>query len=276
MDGLEIIAYANTNGFTLELSPISKTQVEQLAFLLELTRNNLSITNAITYARCFLKERSPYFLVKTLALTEDGTCSPIRPQISRIGSELHVTLDCGEESADYARVLLNFEKYVNAAIYDTTSHSKQAQTNVVYSNHASLGYTPFWGDVWYYVRLEPTQLTSLQIGNMINARLNFYRFSEGSPSIVKKRMVTQWCSFTTLWNNKLDGITVTDGDILPSTDDFISFDFTKEAEEIHRKCPDEDYGNLIVPSRSEQNASVTICTADNTNHPVFVEVTYSV
>ena len=270
----QIYAYNNTNGFNLEFKGFSFNDVKNLFFNIEISETD-SIINKPTYAAFMESEQKPNFIIKTLAIS-NSDITEVSPVLDNNRFGYNMSFESQKGIGKYDKFIISFEKYIGSSIYDTTVHSKYKDENMVFSNHACIGMSDYWGEEWCYYRVAESQLINFESTNkdIIKSQINFFNLSNNTLEINKQRMNERWCSFNTLWENKKIGIDC--GSNIPNNSkfSFTSFDFFDESSYISSKKPAEDYGALMKPNKINESDYLIIATADNNNNPPFIELVY--
>lgn len=270
----QIYAYNNTNGFNLVFKGFSVRDVKSLFFNLEISETG-SIINKPTYAALMENEQKPNFIIKTFAIANNDI-SEVSPILDCNEFGYKLSFESQEKNCKYDKFVISFEKYIGSSIYDTTVHSKYKDENMVFSNHACIGMSDYWGEEWCYYRVAESQLINFERTNkdIIKSQINFFNLSENILEINKQRMNERWCSFNTTWENKKNGIDCGNNISNNSNSNFISFNFSDESTYISNEKPVEDYGALMKPNKINESDYLIIATADNYNNPPFIELVY--
>lgn len=273
-DDCLVYAYNNANGFTLELKGFNSKDIKDLLFNIEMSKGG-AILNKPTYTSLMESEQKPNFIIKTFAIANNDI-SEVSPILDNNGFGYNMSFESQKEYCKYDKFIINFEKYIESSIYDTTVHSKYKNENMVFSNHACIGMSDYWGEEWCYYRVAESQLINFESTNkdIIKSQVNFFNLSDNILEINKQRMNERWCSFNTLWDNKKNGIDCGNNISNNSKFNFTSFNFFDESSYIRSEKPAEDYGALMKPNKINKSDYLIIATADNYNNPPFIELVY--
>ncbi len=168
---------------------------------------------------------------------------------------------------------VNFELnlYEPKLFQDTTVESLHPNENNAYGGISFLGRTDWTGEQWLYSRLDLTKIAEFDSVRVKKMLLHLPRWNGVEKEILIFKPVSQFCSFKSNWENKIDQ---TELDLkINLQDKYLTADVTKLFTNPTEQRIIQTSGLILKPKILNEDF-IGISTSDNYTLPQILEIEY--